>query len=114
MGLFTKKKKKNVFDPREQYVPEVVYDEDLTTTLVKTIGIGSKDSKRVSVEYEDDVLNYYFNSGVLVGVESQNTSLELYQRFYWIDKENFDEESLEKIAELADELELHDFFRNSF
>lgn len=114
MGLFTKKKKKNVFDPREQYVPEVVYDEDLTTTLVKTIGIGSKDSKRVSVEYEDDVLNYYFNSGVLVGVESQNTSLELYQRFYWIDKENFDEESLEKIAELADELELHDFFATLF
>lgn len=111
MGFFTKKNKKNVFDPREQYVPEVVYNDDLPTTLVKTIGIGSKDAKKVSIEYENDTLFYYFDSGVLRGIESEKTPLELYHRFYWVDKEQYDDQDLEKIVQLSDELNLVDFYQ---
>lgn len=111
MGLFSKKKKKNNFDPREQYVPEVTYDDDLTTTLVNAIGIGSKDAKMVAIEYENDTLFYYFDSGVLRGIESAEESLELHQRFYWVDQEKYDEEILGKIAQLSEEKNLLDLYR---
>lgn len=111
MGLFSRKKKNQNFDPREQYVPEVVYDEDLTTTLVKTIGIGSKDAKRVTVQYEDETLSYYFDSGSLSGVSSDKTLLNLSQRFYWVDTTSYDAETLEKIVSLANNNDLFDFYR---
>lgn len=99
MGLFSRKK--NEFDPRESYVPEVTYDDDLPTTLLKATGVGSKDAKRVEVSYENTTVVYIFDCGVLKSVEDVNEPLELLQRFYWVDKNRYDEDKLAEIAELA-------------
>ena len=98
MGLFSRKK--NEFDPREAYVPEVTYD-DLPTALLKATGVGSKDAKRVEVSYENTTVVYIFDCGVLKSVEDVNEPLELLQRFYWVDKNRYDEDKLAEIAELA-------------
>lgn len=102
MGLFSRKKKeKQTFDPRKQYVPVVEYNDDLSTTLVNRVGIGSRDSKRVRVEYEDEALSFYINSGVLRGVLSETQGMEIGQRFYWVDHTSTDPTVLEEIGQIA-------------
>lgn len=101
MGLFNKKKQN--FNPTKQYVPEIVYDEKISDNLLKTVGRNSKDVKRVEVHYDDDVIVYIFDSGTLKSVESTENPLELMQRFYWTDKNTYDEKILEEIAEYAKE-----------
>lgn len=108
MGLFSRKK--NEFDPRESYVPEITYDEDLPTTLLKATGVGSQDAKRVEVSYEDTTVVYIFDSGHLKSVEDVNEPLELLQRFYWVDKERYDEGKLTEIAALAQDNALPVFY----
>jgi len=108
MGLFSRKK--NDFDPRKLYVPEVTYEENLPTTLLKTIGVGSSDVKKVVVTYEEDKVTYFFDSGLLRIVESEQLPLELFQRFYWLDKSNYDETVLTNIASLAQENEIPVFY----
>lgn len=99
MGLFSRKK--NNFDPRTAYVPEVTYEDDLQTTLIKATGIGSRDVKKIQLSYENDVIAYTFDSGFLKCVESKEEPLDLFQRFYWVDENEYDKEILEKIAEIA-------------
>ena len=108
MGLFSRKK--NEFDPRESYVPEITYDEDLPTTLLKATGVGSQDAKRIEVSYEDTTVVYIFDSGYLKSVEDVNEPLELLQRFYWVDKERYDEGKLTEIAALAQDNALPVFY----
>lgn len=110
MGLFNRKKKKNDYDPRKSFVPEITYDDDLATTLLNAIGIGSRDVKKVDLTYDDDVVSYIFDSGILKSVESENKPLELFQRFYWADKNKYDENVLEKIAELSQTHKIPGFY----
>lgn len=108
MGLFSRKK--NEFDPRESYVPEVTYDDDLPTALLKATGVGSKDAKRVEVSYENTTVVYIFDCGILKSVEDVNEPLELLQRFYWVDKNRYDEDKLAEIAGLAQNNSLPVFY----
>lgn len=108
MGFFNRKK--GLVDLSKAEIPDIEY-ESLRTELIQNLGNGSKDAKVLEITFEGDVkVNIYGSNGEIKYAYTEQLPLELDQRLFWLDSNDYDVTKISDIAKENSDFSNLDFY----